>query len=381
MRRISLLCALLTCGLSANAEVKIASAVDMAANPLPEPDAMLEIASSNKGFLLPRVALSSTTLPAPLSTHVPGMEVFNTATTGDVSPCIYHNDGTKWVSECDPATEWSKLDGSNLVDAGDDKVTAIQRVGDVGINSMNEANFFAKEELEIHSRTPGILLNDNDGFAVNSGIFFADFGRFNWSIQSDNSNYGNNMTFVNSRPYGNFGGFKWMTTKSTETAWVNVPNQANAGAPLGALALTRSIQAMFLSQTGNLTIAGTLTQSSDERLKNNIVEMDSALDKVDRIKPVYFNWKADPNEERQREIGFTAQNVEEVLPELVRTSEEDGMKSVAYANMTPVLVKAIQELREELLVLKDENARLHDELEMVNQKIESDADAKALAAQ
>ncbi|MBP1676658.1 MAG: hypothetical protein H6Q20_1217 [Bacteroidetes bacterium] len=60
-------------------------------------DAMLEIESTNKGLLLPRVALTATTSAAPLSTHVAGMAVYNTATAGDVTPGYYYNDGTKWV--------------------------------------------------------------------------------------------------------------------------------------------------------------------------------------------------------------------------------------------------------------------------------------------
>lgn len=63
----------------------------------PHPDAMLEVKSTNKGLLLPRVALVSTTSVAPLSTHVEGMSVYNTATTSDVTPGYYYNDGGKWV--------------------------------------------------------------------------------------------------------------------------------------------------------------------------------------------------------------------------------------------------------------------------------------------
>lgn len=63
----------------------------------PHPDAMLEVASSNKGILLPRVALTSSISVNPLSAHVAGMTVYNTASTGDVTPGYYYNDGTKWI--------------------------------------------------------------------------------------------------------------------------------------------------------------------------------------------------------------------------------------------------------------------------------------------
>jgi hypothetical protein len=63
----------------------------------PNADALLDVSSTTKGLLLPRVALTSTTSFAPLSAHVAGMTVYNTATAGDVVPGTYQNDGTKWV--------------------------------------------------------------------------------------------------------------------------------------------------------------------------------------------------------------------------------------------------------------------------------------------
>jgi hypothetical protein len=64
-------------------------------------NALLELETSNKGLLLPRVGLSSTTSFAPLTAHVAGMTVYNTATTGTgataVTPGYYYNDGAKWL--------------------------------------------------------------------------------------------------------------------------------------------------------------------------------------------------------------------------------------------------------------------------------------------
>lgn len=61
------------------------------------PNAVVEIESNNKGLLLPRVALSSLTNPAPLSAFVKGMVVFNTASTDSILPGLYYSEGTKWV--------------------------------------------------------------------------------------------------------------------------------------------------------------------------------------------------------------------------------------------------------------------------------------------
>ncbi|MFC3197284.1 hypothetical protein ACFOET_06640, partial [Parapedobacter deserti] len=66
-------------------------------NVSPNEDAILELESANKGLLHTRVALVGVNNPAPLNSHVAGMMVFNTATTNDVVPGIYYNDGSKWV--------------------------------------------------------------------------------------------------------------------------------------------------------------------------------------------------------------------------------------------------------------------------------------------
>jgi len=58
---------------------------------------LLELESTTKGVLFPRVALTNTTSYTPLSAHVAGMTIYNTAAGGDVTPGMYTNDGTKWV--------------------------------------------------------------------------------------------------------------------------------------------------------------------------------------------------------------------------------------------------------------------------------------------
>lgn len=60
------------------------------------PDAILELESSHKGVLLPRLQLDSTTSPAPLSAFTKGMFVYNTHVANDVVEGIYYSDGTRW---------------------------------------------------------------------------------------------------------------------------------------------------------------------------------------------------------------------------------------------------------------------------------------------
>jgi hypothetical protein len=89
--------------------------------------------------------------------------------------------------------------------------------------------------------------------------------------------------------------------------------------------------------------AGTgIACTSDERLKENIVELSTdILSRVSQIKTVKYNLIGDTRHRNQ--IGFLAQNLEQYFPELVDTNS-DGYKSVYYAQMTPILVQAIKEL-------------------------------------
>jgi len=83
--------------------------------------------------------------------------------------------------------------------------------------------------------------------------------------------------------------------------------------------------------------------SSDERFKDNIVEIDSSLDKVEALRGVYFDWNDKQDIYEGHDIGVIAQEVEAVLPEIVET-REDGYKAVKYEKLTAVLIQAVKEL-------------------------------------
>jgi len=59
--------------------------------------AMLEVESTNKGILLPRIALKSTTSSSPLKSFTAGMIVYNTSSSNDLTPGLYYSDGKKWI--------------------------------------------------------------------------------------------------------------------------------------------------------------------------------------------------------------------------------------------------------------------------------------------
>lgn len=99
--------------------------------------------------------------------------------------------------------------------------------------------------------------------------------------------------------------------------------------------------------TGSVTIQGTLTESSDKRIKENIKPLENALDKVLALTGVSFNKISYEN----TEIGFIAQDIQEVLPELV-IEDGQGMLSVSYARTVALLVEAVKEQNNVINMLK-----------------------------
>jgi trimeric autotransporter adhesin len=114
---------------------------------------------------------------------------------------------------------------------------------------------------------------------------------------------------------------------------------------------------MTLDSSSNLTVSGEVTVNSDERIKDNIEQIDGALEKVQAIRGVTYN-RTDIGDPEKRHAGVIAQEVEKVLPEVVTESEETGIKSVAYANMVGLLIEAIKEQQTQIDDLKAEVTRL-----------------------
>jgi hypothetical protein len=104
--------------------------------------------------------------------------------------------------------------------------------------------------------------------------------------------------------------------------------------------------------TEYLFISGPLgpVKTSDARLKDNIRELTSTIDRISRLRPVIYNFVADvtgesvsANSVYQNRTGFIAQEVQRIFPDLVTTIGEEEMLGIDYAGLIPYLTKAIQE--------------------------------------
>jgi hypothetical protein len=103
------------------------------------------------------------------------------------------------------------------------------------------------------------------------------------------------------------------------------------------------------TNTGTISTNGTTTAyntTSDQRLKENIIDADSASSLIDSLQVRKFDWKADGSHQR---YGFVAQELVTVAPEAVHQPEDtEQMMAVDYSKLVPMLVKEIQSLRQRL---------------------------------
>ncbi|MBK9386918.1 MAG: tail fiber domain-containing protein [Planctomycetes bacterium] len=135
--------------------------------------------------------------------------------------------------------------------------------------------------------------------------------------------------------------------------------------------LFRNNSASFFLDNGDVQIRGQYAMYSDARLKTNVRSLDRSLERILALRGVRYQRIDDPRGEEQ--IGLLAQEVQDVLPELVTSSGGDQL-AVRYIGLVPVLVEALEEshaehqretqaLREELRSTKERLQRIEALLE------------------
>lgn len=146
--------------------------------------------------------------------------------------------------------------------------------------------------------------------------------------------------------------------------------QFSAGGPIAICATTggpcfgrvgiENVNPSFTLDVNGLVRASGLILTSDARFKENINTLENSLDLIKRLRGTTYTFRNSEDLENfdfgpGQKIGFIAQEVEEVLPDLVFT-DDDGYKAVDYASLIPVLVEAIKDLSAEVEALQAGNA-------------------------
>ena len=143
------------------------------------------------------------------------------------------------------------------------------------------------------------------------------------------------------------GGFYY---QGSDNKWAFFWHNGNDCAGIGASTTSNSYK---LYVSGNTYTTGSYG-SSDLRLKENIKTIDNPLDKVMKMRGVYFDWKDEHKKEKgkDRQTGVIAQEINKVLPEVVQHAEDLDEYSVEYGHIAGVLIESIKELKNEINELK-----------------------------
>lgn len=178
--------------------------------------------------------------------------------------------------------------------------------------------------------SPSDLFDVNNNFDISTGAVY-------WTANGD---YG--KIFFESAAGGGVADSKMVFETGSESNEPFIFRMTDTGTSTTTTVAT-------ISETGITSIG--FNVASSRTLKTNIEKIGGALELVDKLEGVRYNWKSNPDGKTQ--IGMIAEDVEEVLPELVTDGSVLAPKAVNYAQMVAVLVEAVKELKAEVKELRE----------------------------
>jgi hypothetical protein len=156
----------------------------------------------------------------------------------------------------------------------------------------------------------------------------------------------------------NFGFFDNGSSAAQFSINYNAPANSMYINPNGYVGIGTTSPTYLLYVNGQAGGATSWTNASDERLKKNVVEITGALQLVEQLRGVRFDWKSADERtvgktldlpQGEHEVGFIAQEVAKVVPEAVATpKDKDSPYGVKEADLVPLLVQAIKEQQQEI---------------------------------
>ena len=264
-------------------------------------------------------------------------------------------------------------DGAASLIVGGDKVIKL----DVSDPTLTVGGVItgAQQMVNLTDTTIATTFTNNEITGLNN--LESTTGTFAGNLSANNGNFTNNLQSVTATFTGALNGTSGTFTGTVQGNAGTFTNNLSAatGTFTGDISSAGEVSSQTLDITatsifgGLATFNGGFTTVSDRRIKESIVRIDNALALVNQLTGHYYNFKSFPNRSFStgKQIGFIAQEVENVLPELVLESglTIDGfnVKTVKSLDIIPLLVEAIKEQQLQIETLKDQVQQLIEERE------------------
>lgn len=232
---------------------------------------------------------------------------------------IYHNGTNSIVRDIGPG---------ELLLASDSKIS-LKKWSGASIENMLVGN--ADGSVEIYYNNSKKLETTSTGVTLSGNLTVS-------AITASGNVNADNMTLLGQ-----------ITVPTVSAGSITTTSNITAGGNLSAEGLTLTQNASVggsVSVTGDVTAAN-FNSTSDERVKENIITVENALEKALQLRGVYYNKIG----EEKQEIGVIAQEIEKILPEVV-VNHNSGIKTVSYGNIVGLLIEAIKDLKKEVDALK-----------------------------
>ena len=218
------------------------------------------------------------------------------------------------------------------------------------IGNRNKATGYKSFTLGNDNLAQGVGSSSIGENNISTGDYSMALGLFSESVAYGSFSFGNNA-YADGYNTTAIGSANTVDDSAIADQW-NQNNRAfvigNGFYDIDNAQLTRS-DAFTVWFNGDATLSGNLNVNSDARLKANIVSLGATLSKLLQIDGKSYTMKKDESEKQK--IGLLAQDIEKVFPELV--SESNGIKSVNYQGLVPVLINALKEQEERIKRLEE----------------------------
>lgn len=214
--------------------------------------------------------------------------------------------------------------GSGISDVVDD--TTPQLGGNLDLNSNNITG----------TGDISVTGNITSSGTVSASMFYGDGSNLTGISSGGGGSVAGSNTHIQFNDNGSFGG-------SANLTW-----DGSRARVTGSIEISGSLTA-----SSNVHVYGSLIETSERALKTNITSLPSQMNNIMNLNPVSFNW----NRDNKKSMGFIAEEVNEIYPELVYKDGEGNPRGIEYTKLVSILAQGIKELK----------TRIHEQEEQIQE--------------